>query len=101
MNVYQYPENHRLKIISVFEREPQWDFNMHVIFKHEDTNKVYYAHDSGCSCPTPFEDFSGIDDMEEITKEGFESFSSMIMREDYGTVGEKREFLDKVKLAFQ
>lgn len=33
-----------------------YEFNEVAVYHHETTNDLLIAHDSGCSCPTPFED---------------------------------------------
>jgi hypothetical protein len=67
--------------------EPDLTFEFHqlVVLKHEPTGRLFYAEDSGCSCPTPFEDvsFSGPEDttMTEITVgDSFSSFRRDVER---------------------
>lgn len=98
MNVQQYPEKHGLTLIADLEFGGSWDFDTHLAFKHE-SGKVYYVQDSGCSCPTPFDDIAGTEDMELLTFEGFEGFRSHIMGLPDGTIGERYEFVQKVKAA--
>lgn len=37
-----------------WDGEP-WQFNMTAIFHHKPSGALFYATDSGCSCPSPFE----------------------------------------------
>lgn len=44
-----------------FVAEVDWDheayqFNMTRVYAHKTTGELFYATDSGCSCPSPFED---------------------------------------------
>lgn len=98
MNIRDYPEKHGLHIVDDLEFGGSYEFDTHIVFKHTD-GRVFYAHDSGCSCPHPFEDFNSLEDLEQITIEGFDSFSAMIMNLDDGTIGEKNAFLRKVESA--
>ncbi|WP_353707259.1 hypothetical protein ABRQ22_14730 [Cellulosimicrobium sp. ES-005] len=36
--------------------EASYDFNQTAVFRHKDTGTLFIASDSGCSCPSPFED---------------------------------------------
>lgn len=66
-NVYYSPEKFGLEIIgSLCDPDACWSFDDLIVWKHED-GRLFYATDSGCSCPSPFEDFKGIDDLTEIT----------------------------------
>lgn len=52
--------------------EIDWDnecyqFNMTVVWAGKD-GTVYWADDSGCSCPSPFEDINSLDDLSKGTK---------------------------------
>lgn len=63
-NLYYNPEEFGLEIVDELE-DPQADysFNKIVVWKHKETKKLFWASDSGCSCPSPFENyqFSGPD----------------------------------------
>lgn len=39
-----------------------YEFNTFVVWKHK-SGKIYCACDSGCSCPTPFEDCHSLKDL--------------------------------------
>lgn len=77
-----------------------YQFDLIVVWK-DATGKHYWANDSGCSCPSPFETFTSIDqltplmndhDVDEMMKavEG-ESW------DDYRTLEEKTTFLNAVR----
>lgn len=55
--LYYEPENHGLETVAEFEAyEPDWSFDVLVVWRETATGKFYAAADSGCSCPVPFED---------------------------------------------
>ena len=63
-NPYYHPEKLGIKeVLTIDEDDTGYDFNTLCFFVHED-GRIFSANDSGCSCPTPFEDFEGatIDD---------------------------------------
>lgn len=63
-NVYYHPEKHGLKPIAEFEYSSgSYEFDTRVIWRHT-SGQLYMARDSGCSCPTPFEDYQGVTDLE-------------------------------------
>lgn len=67
MNLYTDPHKFGLTPI----QEIDWSdgcyvFNITAIYQNPHTGKLYYAEDSGCSCPTPFEN-QGLTDLTEIT----------------------------------
>jgi hypothetical protein len=73
-DVYFQPEKFDLKPIGELEiSEPDWSFDTVVAWIHTPTGDVYWAHDSGCSCPSPFEDYT---DLVKLTK---------LSTENYGT----------------
>lgn len=57
-NVYYYPENCDLKVIGHLE-EPNMDYEFHIlgVWRDPKSGKMFWAEDSGCSCPVPFEDY--------------------------------------------
>ena len=61
MNPYYNPEKFGLEMISFDEDGLSWEFNTLCFWATPD-GKIYSAQDSGCSCPTPFENY----DKEEL-----------------------------------
>jgi hypothetical protein len=74
-NVYYSPEDFGLEIVGTLEDEPNYDFNMVVVWKDKD-GVAYWAHDSGCSCPCPFEDYQTVDSLEVLNKQSWDGFES-------------------------
>ena len=55
MNPYYYPEKLELELISFDEPDIYYEYNTLCFWATKD-GQIYSASDSGCSCPTPFED---------------------------------------------
>lgn len=56
MSFYYSPEDHGLKTIGEIEwSDGSYQFDVTVVWQREDGTFVY-GEDSGCSCPSPFED---------------------------------------------
>jgi hypothetical protein len=67
-NPYVNPENCGLDLLTVIsEPNMSYQFNLVIIVKDKNSGEIYMAHDSGCSCPTPFERISGLHDMTKIS----------------------------------
>lgn len=65
-NVYYSPERFGLEPVGEIEWDNEsYQFNLTAVWRHKETGVFYYADDSGCSCPAPFEDLE-IDDLTEI-----------------------------------
>lgn len=63
-NPYYNPEVFGLRVIAEIEwYEPCYSFDTTVVWKHDASGKYYFASDSGCSCPSPFEDYDELDDI--------------------------------------
>lgn len=83
-NVYYNPEQLGLEILGTLD-EPNlsYEYNTFLVVRHPESGRVFWAQNSGCSCPTPFEDFyfRGPDntDMDEATVLGFFRFEAEVM----------------------
>lgn len=74
-NPYDSPDKFGLEIVRVYdEPDLSYEFNMVVVWRDKKTGKEYWAADSGCSCPSPFENVSSMADLHELalTREAFE-----------------------------
>lgn len=55
-NLYYSPEKFGLEQIGeVVWREPDYSFDFLVLWRRAETERFYFDEDSGCSCPSPFE----------------------------------------------
>ena len=58
-NVYYDPAEFGLVIVDVLDEGGlSYEYNTLIVLKHTATGRVFYAQDSGCSCPTPFENYN-------------------------------------------
>lgn len=65
-NIYYRPEKHGLELFGEVERQESYSFDKFVVWKRKDdiAPTWLYAEDSGCSCPSPYEDISGPVDLQ-------------------------------------
>lgn len=73
-NIYYNPEAFGLEIVGEIEWDDEpYTFNMTVVWK-ERRGRYWIASDSGCSCPSPFEDFYDINQLDgPYNKQGLKS----------------------------
>lgn len=81
-NPYYHPEKCGLVILNTLEANLSYEFDIFVLWKDIETGRVYFGHDSGCSCPTPFEDFNSLSDMVLVTWNSLDAIYS-IMHSEY------------------
>ncbi len=83
-NPYYNPAECGLEIVGTADADLSWEFDMIVVWKDVATGAFFAAHDSGCSCPTPFEDVTGLDKMTRIKKvEDFDRFAEPHLKGSY------------------
>jgi hypothetical protein len=66
-NPYSSPEKFGLDIVASHDYADSYEFNIVLLLHKVRKNKHFYymGYDSGCSCPSPFED-QGIGDLERV-----------------------------------
>jgi len=99
-NPYYHPEKCGLEKVAELEHSSgSFEFDTQVVWRHLDSGKLYWAEDSGCSCPIPFEG-TELEHMEEIRNLG--AFRIRAMEKGYSeaSYANKMEFIEKVEKAF-
>lgn len=100
MDVYYSPEKFDLTPVGeIYMHEPNYDFDIIAVWRHNATGDVYYARDMGCSCPSPFEDYRSIEQLTRLSSETMDEFIREI-RECYQP-DESRDLLRKVRKALR
>lgn len=65
-NIYDDPEKFGLAIVGEVEfSSGAYEFDTSVVWRDADTGDLFYADDSGCSCPIPFEGV-GRNDLQKV-----------------------------------
>lgn len=73
-DIWYSPEKHGLTIVgSVDDPNASYSFDMLVVWQHEN-GKMFYGMDSGCSCPSPFEDVKSIANLEPLGMDTWPAF---------------------------
>lgn len=72
MNIYYDPQKFGLTPVGTVELGGGYEFDTYALWRNIE-GALVWAHDSGCSCPTPFEDL-GVDDLLTGTAADFQSW---------------------------
>lgn len=92
-DVYHQPEEFGLTIVAEVDFGCSYDFDMHVIWK-DAAGVHYYATDSGCSCPSPFEDYDSIESLERVDSRTYDRVCGEFAGKAYS---EAHEFLSVLR----
>lgn len=57
-NIYYSPEKFGLETVGDIDFDDDYGFDIFVVWRETATGRLGYGEDSGCSCPSPFEDFT-------------------------------------------
>lgn len=64
-NPYYNPEKHGLvKVVEFDFSDGCYQFDLTAVWTKEGDKKFYWSDDSGCSCPSPFEGISSIEQLQ-------------------------------------
>ena len=64
MTIYYYPDDYGLELIGTAEEENlEYEFSMFAVWRDKTTGLLFYADSSGCSCPSPFEEYGSVNDL--------------------------------------
>jgi hypothetical protein len=88
-NIYYDPEKFGLTVIGAIELGGGWEYDTTVLWK--DAQGFAWAHDAGCSCPTPFEDIN-LTNVSRGSLEEFASYARAKQIHDYTNEREVNDF---------
>jgi hypothetical protein len=75
---YNAPEKWGLKIIgSLGDPNACYSFDDLIVWRH-DSGVIFWATDSGCSCPSPFEDVKSLRDLTLLEAKDWDIFSEAV-----------------------
>jgi hypothetical protein len=103
MNPYYRPEEMGLKIVASIEYDPDsYGFDTRVVWKDQ-SGHLYTARDSGCSCPTSFENYTSIDKLDRVFNLGGLRLEvhKFVLGNHFQNPGTAQEFLYRVRQALR
>lgn len=63
-NIYNKPERFGLELKASVDFGGSWEFDIFALFQDDD-GCWFMAHDSGCSCPSPFEGYKSAESIHD------------------------------------
>lgn len=67
-NIYYSPSQFGLEMVGEVEwSDEPYQFDLTVVWRRKADGQLFYADDEGCSCPSPFEDYKGVEDLTEAS----------------------------------
>lgn len=86
-DVYIDPERFGLKMLDSLDIAGCYEFSMLALWERTEDGALFYATDSGCSCPSPFE-WAGVNELTRITSAAeFAAGARKWLRDSYYSVG--------------
>lgn len=77
-NPYYSPEKCGLEIFECIDTAGSYEFDMFVIWRKLDDNTLWWDTDSGCSCPSPFDNGDHGHDLKPITEDTLYNFNEAL-----------------------
>ncbi|MFJ5103193.1 hypothetical protein [Streptomyces sp. NPDC088554] len=65
-DVYSSPERFGLTIVGSLDAPLSYEFSMLVVWQRDEDGALLWDTDSGCSCPSPWENRSSVDGLRRI-----------------------------------
>ena len=76
--VYYHPEKFGLTVVKeINDPDASWDFDTVVLWKHKD-GRLFWAHDSGCSCPLPFDFAHELSNLNVLSDDSWKEFEEVV-----------------------
>lgn len=95
-NPYYSPELCGLEIFESIDTAGSYEFDIFCIWKKLDTGDLYWDSDSGCSCPSPFDNSDHGHDLKLINEELFYNFDQALKNHSRIGVGDYLKIKNKV-----
>lgn len=96
-NPYYSPEKCGLEIFESIDTAGSYEFDMFVVWKKLDDNTLWWDTDSGCSCPSPFDNGDHGHDLKPITEETWHGFKESLKNHYNITQSDINDITRKVK----
>ncbi|MFJ3084463.1 hypothetical protein ACIPJG_32565 [Streptomyces halstedii] len=96
-NVYYNPGATGLTTVGEVDTDGGYGFDMLVVWQRDEDGALFWATDSGCSCPSPFDACNSPDDLTAITNvREFSSAARGWFREQYSPSMDNRDALERL-----
>lgn len=96
---YNDPKSHGLEPVAEIDySDGCYQFDLRVVWRRVADGKLLSGRDSGCSCPSPFEDM-GVSDLQEVESTGWLKEEIAEAGRSYPSALDAAAFIEKVEYA--
>jgi hypothetical protein len=96
-DVYYNPEKFGLTIIGDVDTAGSYEFYMLAVWQRDEDGALFWQTDSGCSCPSPFEDVYSVEGLNPITDAAaFAAEARKWLREQYKPGANDRDAVERL-----
>ncbi|MFF9525377.1 hypothetical protein ACF1DV_25860 [Streptomyces achromogenes] len=96
-NIYYNPEKHGLTPMGEIDTGRGYDFTKLVVWRRDEDGVIFWSTDSGCSCPSPFEDANSVNDLKRIDDAAtFSREARTWLREQYDVSADDRDAMERL-----
>jgi hypothetical protein len=91
VSVLYSPEDFGVETVAAFDvREPFYEFDTILTLRDPATGEFFVVHDSGCSCPVPFDDYTNRESLGRPLNahEAVAEIDRLVEEQSYGSVSE-------------
>lgn len=93
---YNQPEKFDLQPVAEIDySDGNYCFDIRVVWRHK-SGKLYTARDSGCSCPSPFESYKKLTDLQDFNAEVLIEEARSEAKGQYYRGGQVAPFITKI-----
>lgn len=86
-DVYYQPGEFDLRPVGEIDYSSgSYEFDIRMVWQHVPTGTLYTMRDSGCSCPSPFEDYVSLESLDVLDISAVESEARDQLRQAHGYV---------------
>jgi hypothetical protein len=97
-NVYYNPHTWQLEPVAQIDySNGSYCFDYRIVWKHVDTGLLYTARDSGCSCPSPFEGYKKLADLDRFALSEIEEEAKAEARNEWYSGDPITPFLEEIR----
>lgn len=101
MTIYNTPEEFGLEIVdSIDYSDGNYCFDYRVVWRRIEDGKLLSGRDSGCSCPSPFEDVS-LKDLQEVESIGWLKEEIAKDGQNHLSAQDAAKFIEKIEAAIE
>lgn len=77
-SAYYHPEHLDLVPVGAVEDDEPYQFDIVAVWVHVPSRRMFWARDNGCSCPAPFENYTLLEHLTEVSVRSFHDLHNAV-----------------------